>query len=103
MLGIARAVEPVHALQQRSPEDDGSIEVTPGAQQEVNLDIYWPRNERSATERSQQAGSKFVTPPLRAVAGRDEGPGVADDQSTRRESTSSTRSERLGSSSMIPA
>jgi hypothetical protein len=40
---------------------------------------------------------------LPTVAGRDQRAAVADDQSARRDSTSSMRQDKSGSSSMIPA
>jgi hypothetical protein len=77
--------------------------VASGTQHEVDLHVDGPWDEGARAERRQQPYGELVSRPLLAVARGDERPRVADDQSASRESTSSTRSERSGSSSITPA
>jgi len=103
VLAIGRTIQPVNASEQSPPEDECASHVAAGAQDEVNLHVHWPRDENSSAERGQETRRKLMAPTFGAVARRDQGAAVADDQSPTRESTSSTRNDKSGSSSMRPA
>lgn len=103
VLGVGRSVELVHALEQAPAKEDGRLGMSTSPEQEVDLDVDWPGHECAPAKGAEQCSRELVTPQLGSVTRRNEGTGVADDQSARRESTSSTRSDKSGSSSMIPA
>ena len=103
MFGIGRAIERVNAFEQGPPKRDCAVSMTPCAENEMDFYVDRPRNEDSPTERRQKTGGELVTSPLGTVACRDQRTTVTDDQPARRESTSSTRRERSGSSTMMPA
>lgn len=103
VLGVGRSVEMVHALEEAPPEDDCSLVVPAGSQKQVDLDVDRPWHEGAPAKRAEQSSGELMALALRAIAGGDEWTRVADNQSARRDSTSSTRRDRSGSSSMVPA
>lgn len=103
MLRVRRAVEDMRAIEKRVREDQGTPRVPVGAQDEVNFDVDRPGYDDSSTERREEAHGEVVPAPLSAIARGDERPGVTYDQPASRDSTSSIRSERSGSSSTTPA
>src|SRR5438034_800163 len=77
--------------------------MSPRPQHEMDLDVDGPRNDYTPSKSAEQARGEIVATPLRAITSRDERTRVADDQSARRESTSSIRIDKSGSSWMTPA
>lgn len=103
VLGVSRSVENVGTISNRVPEDDCRSCVPSSPQDEVHLHVDGPRDDHPPAEPREKTDGELVPVPLPAIAGRDERPCVADDQSTSRDSTSSTRRERSGSSAIAPA
>jgi len=103
MLRVRRAVEDMRAIEKRVREGQGTPRVPAAAQDEVNFDVDRPGDDNSSTERREEAHGEVVPAPLSAIARGDERPGVTYDQPASRDSTSSIRSERSGSSSTTPA
>jgi hypothetical protein len=103
VLGMGRSVELMGPIQQRSSEKDPCIRMPPRSEYELRFDIDRPRHDCAPPERGEEPHCEFVTTALASIARGDQRTRVADDQSPSRDSTSPTRSERSGSSSMTPA
>jgi hypothetical protein len=103
VLGMGWPVELMGPLQQRSSEEDPCIRMPSRPEYEMRFDVDRPRHDCAPPERAQEPHRELVATPLAAIARGDQRTRIADDQSLSRDSTSSTRSERFGSSSMTPA
>lgn len=103
MFRIRWTIEDMRAVEQCMREDEGTFGVPSGTENEVHFDVDWPGDNDATTECREDAYGEIVPPPLSAIARGDERARVTDDQPASRDSTSSTRSERSGSSSTTPA
>ncbi len=103
VLCVRRSVERVRAVEKGVPEHQRGPCVPSGTEDEMDFDIDRPRNDDPPPEGREKARGEIVAPSLPPIARRHEGAGIADDQPPSRESTSSMRSDRSGSSSIIPA
>ncbi len=103
MLGFGKTIQLVNAFEETPPEDESAPGMAAGAEDEVDFHVDRPGYENAPPERCQETSRELVALALGAVASRDEGPAVTDDQPARRERTSSIRSDRSGSSSINPA
>ncbi len=100
---VTGSFEPVNAVKQRPPEGDGGTEVSSGAKQKIDFNEHGPGNNHVPSRVGQQFCGEPVTSAFAAIEGRYQWSGVADDQLASRANTSSTRCERLSSSSIRPA
>jgi len=103
MLCVRGPIEVVRAFEECTSEHDRRCVMASRAKHQMNFDVHWPGYDHPAAQDSEEPGCELMPPSLGSIARRDEGSGVADDQSVSRDSTSSTRRDRSGSSSMMPA
>jgi hypothetical protein len=93
----------VNAVEQRPPKGDRGAGMSSGAKQQIDFNEHGPGDNHVPSRAGQQFCGESVTSAFVAIEGRYQWPGVADDQPASRANTSSTRCERLSSSSITPA